>query len=102
MKTVLRLLLAVGIIFFTTNCSNMKNSAQQGQEISGVVAEQGITSYQYGTHTLTTDEDFYALTSETIDLDALVGQQVRLKVEKVEGYPIEGGPEYYRVLEVRQ
>lgn len=102
MKTVLKLLFAVGIIFFTTNCSNMKNQTQQGQEISGVVEEQGITSYQYGTHTLNSGETFYALTSESVDLDALIGQHVTLKVEKVDGYPIEGGPEYYRVLEARQ
>ncbi len=45
-------------------------------EITGTIQQQGITSYQYGTHTITTTNDeFYALKSETVDLDDYVNRR---------------------------
>lgn len=71
-------------------------------EVTGTIEQQGMTSYQYGTHTLTNDETFYALKSEKVDLDEYVGQKVTVTAEKIQGYPVDGGPEYLMVLKVRE
>lgn len=86
------------LLFFAATC----NTANSSTEYSGIIEEQGITSYQYGTHILNTGEDFYALKSEKIDLGQYVNKKVTLKAEKIEGYPVDGGPEYLLVTEVRE
>ncbi|GAB2777547.1 hypothetical protein GCM10010465_25400 [Actinomadura fibrosa] len=70
-------------------------------EYTGTIKEQGITSYQYGTHTLTTGNGFYALKSEAVDLDEYIDKKVMVVAEKIEGYPVDGGPEYLLVLKVK-
>lgn len=91
-------------LFFTVNTcnnnqeTNQKNSDQM--EITGTIQQQGITSYQYGTHTLTNDDTFYALRSEAVNLDDYVDQEVTIIAEKIEGYPVDGGPEYLLVYEI--
>lgn len=87
------------LFFFTATCSNATKSDKM--EVTGTIQQQGMTSYQYGTHTLTNDETFYALKSETVDLDKYVDQEVSIVAEKISGYPVDGGPEYLLVLEVK-
>lgn len=70
-------------------------------EITGTIREQGITSYQYGTHTIETENNFYALKSEAVDLSKYLDQEVTIVAEKIEGYPVDGGPDYLLVLEVK-
>ena len=90
------------IILFTATCKNEKiDSADPSSEYSGTITEQGMTAYQYGTHVLTNKDTFYALKSEAVNLDKYVGQEVTIVAEKIEGYPLEGGPEYLLVLEVK-
>ena len=93
-------LAAFVLLLFTATCNNSQSNSTE--QYSGVIEQQGITSYQYGTHTLTSEATFYALTSETVDLDQYLNQEVSLKAEKVEGYPVDGGPVYLRVLEVNE
>lgn len=69
--------------------------------ITGVIAEQGITTYQYGSHVLGNEEDFYAITSETIDLDQYIGDTVTVLGRKKPGYPLSNGPEYIEVIQVK-
>lgn len=72
-------------------------------EIIGTIQEQGMTTYQYGTHTITTaNDDFYALKSDSVDLGTYVGKEVTITAEKIEGYPVDGGPVYLKVLEVKE
>ncbi len=72
---------------------------------TGVVEKPGMTTYMYGTHAIT-DEDTatpYALTSEDVDLDAYVGEEVTVYGAPVPGYEggkIEGGPALLEVGEV--
>lgn len=95
----LTLLSGLALFLFTATCSN---SVETGKlEFTGTIKEQGITSYQYGTHTLTTDKGFYAIKSEAVDLDDYVNKKVTIIAEKIEGYPLEGGPEYLLVLEIK-
>ena len=70
-------------------------------ELRGLVAKQGITTYQYGTHTFSTEENFYALRSETVVLDAYEGETIVIVYEKIDGYPVDGGPEYLNVIKVK-
>ena len=99
MKITLNLLTGIILAFFTATCNTGNNSSQL--EVTGTIQEQGMTSYQYGTHTLTNKETFYAIKSDDVDLNDYLNQKVTVTAEKIEGYPIEGGPDYLRVLEVK-
>ncbi|MDI9325469.1 MAG: hypothetical protein QM526_01640 [Alphaproteobacteria bacterium] len=80
---------------------------------TGTIAKTGITTYQYGTHTLTgiaidkaqhTIKNIYALKGNTEELNAYIGKDVILTAKKIPGYPIEGGPDYLdvRAIEINQ
>ena len=68
----------------------------------GSLQEQGITSYQYGTHVLESSSRLYALRSSEVVLDSFVGEIVTIKGTKVEGYPIEGGPVLLEVHTIKE
>ena len=67
-----------------------------------MLKKQTITSYQYGTHVIVTETGEHALTSTTIDLDAFTDQAVIVAGRKIQGYPLEDGPEYLEVESVVQ
>lgn len=97
MKILFNLTLGLFLLVFTATCSS---TSEKTITVTGTVEEQGITSYQYGTHTISGDGKFYALKSETIDLDQYIGETVSIKGENIAGYPVDGGPEYLMVLEI--
>ena len=71
--------------------------AQESVTATGAMERQGITTYQYGTHTVTDEGSgaFYVLSSEVVDLDAYAGQRVAVYGTLVPGYEsgqVEGGP----------
>lgn len=68
--------------------------------ITGELNKQGITTYQYGTHTISDGKTTFALKSATIDLQKFEGKKVTVHGNKVEGYPLEGGPDYLEVTKV--
>ncbi len=70
-------------------------------ELTGSLTVQGITTYQYGTHVLSTDSEFYALQSDKVNLDDFVNTVVTIKGNKIEGYPVDGGPDYIKVVELQ-
>ena len=65
-------------------------------EINGKLLEQGMTTYQYGTHILSG----YALRSSTINLDNYVNQDVTVFGYEISGYPVDGGPIYIEVEQI--
>ena len=86
------------IMLFLISCGNGNENTTRMQ---GVIQQQGITSYQYGTHTLNNEESFYALKSEKIDLDQYVDKEVVIQGRLIhEG--LSGGPEYYEVVEIKE
>jgi hypothetical protein len=87
------------MLFFAATCSSV--NGEQQTEITGTIQEQGITSYQYGTHTLSTENEFYAVKSEAVDLDLYLNEEVTVVVENIPGYPVDGGPEFLLVLKVK-
>ncbi len=98
-------LMAVFLFFFTATCNNQTANktmdTKETLEVEGKVEAIGMTSWQYGSHTLTNDETFFALRSEKVDLKQYEGKHVKLNAVKVEGYPVEGGPEFLEVLSIK-
>lgn len=96
-KILLTALLIVSILF---SCGKINENKHI--QASGIIQEQGISTYQYGSHILIGENNTYALRSETINLDIYIGKAVDIKGEKISGYPVDGGPEYIEVLEVKE
>ena len=97
MRILLNLKAGIILLLFTATCKPVNDGSLR---LSGIVEQQGITTYQYGSHTLSGPQGFYALTSKAVNLDHYIGKEITIKAEKVEGYPVDGGPEYLRVLQV--
>lgn len=70
---------------------------KQTINLIGTIQKQGVTTYQYGSHVLRSSESNFALRSEKINLDDFEGKTVRVIGEKIEGYPISGGPDFILV-----
>ena len=94
--------IALILIIFSFSCGTGSPSRENGDRYSGIIEPAGTTTYQYGTHRLQTSNDYYALTSETIDLSEYEGEQVVIYAETIEGYPVDGGPVYLRVLKIQK
>ena len=105
MKLIL-LLTSLTLFFFTATCNNQTSNEKSMDtatsiEVEGTIEAIGMTSWQYGTHTLTNDENFYALRSKTVKLDQYEGKTVTIIAQKIEGYPVDGGPEFLEVLRIK-
>ncbi|WP_157491651.1 hypothetical protein [Flammeovirga sp. SJP92] len=88
------LLLSMSLIGFSCAKNDVNSNSV---ELTGVIEEQGITTYQYGTHTLSG----VALRSNTVNLDEYVDKKVTIIGHKVEGYPVDGGPDFIEVDEIK-
>lgn len=86
------------VLFLSFGCKTSVNN--DTMKVTGTIEPQGITSYQYGTHTLSNEDIFYALKSDSVDLNDYLNQEVTITAEKIEGYPVDGGPEFLLVLKV--
>ena len=67
---------------------------------TGRLEEAGITTFQYGTHLLVSDDGtalLWALRSGGPDLDEWIGRMVTITGTEVPGYPVENGPPYMEV-----
>ena len=93
-------LIAVTLVVLVAFSCKSPQIEETNQTFRGVIQVQGITSYQYGTHTLEMDEDFYALTSDIINLNEYLDVIVTLEATEIDGYPVDGGPKYLKVLSV--
>lgn len=77
-------------------------SMNKKTKYSGLIEATGITTYQYGSHTLKTNDSIYALRSESLDLTQFEGDTVKIIAEKIQGYPVDGGPVYLKVLKLER
>ena len=105
MKLIL-FLTSVTLFFFTATCNNQTSNnksmeAATSIEVEGKVEAIGMTSWQYGTHTLSNDKDFYALRSKAVNLAQYEGKTVTIVAQKIDGYPVDGGPEFLEVLKIK-
>ncbi|WP_316841794.1 hypothetical protein [Pedobacter gandavensis] len=94
------LLLAIGFSF--AGCSSMKSSKDANTvNLTGKIEKMGMTTYQYGTHTIESDKKTYALKSSSVDLNQFENKDVELVGTKVPGYPVENGPLLIEVSSVK-
>ena len=93
----MRLTVLALFMLLLTGCGNGTDNTIRER---GVINQQGITSYQYGSHTFTNEENFYALKSDIINLDQYVDKEVVITAKLIhEG--LSGGPKYYEVTEIK-
>ncbi len=90
--------LMISLIALFTSCRGDGENVQ----VTGFLSEQGITTYQYGTHVITTTAEVFALRSSDVNLDDYVGMTVTVRGNEIDGYPVDGGPIYIEVFEVSQ
>lgn len=87
-----------------SGCTKEDNTNSVKQAFSfqfkGTVKKPQVTSYMYGTHTISNEGQTYALKSSTVNLDNYINKTITIKGEKIKGYPIDGGPEFIDVKEV--
>jgi hypothetical protein len=71
--------------------------------LKGTIKAQEITTYMYGTHVLTNNvgQTLYALRSNSVKLDDYIGKSVEISGSKVDGYPVDGGPDYIEVSKIK-
>jgi hypothetical protein len=98
MKTSFLLLLLSGFVLIS--CKEDEPVDPALVTFTGLLQEQVITTYQYGSHTISDGTTGYALTSETIELDQYIGDTVTIEGVKKDGYPVEDGPDYVEVTAV--
>jgi hypothetical protein len=87
--------LFIGMIICLSIISCKKNNVSI--EITGIIQKQGITTYQYGTHTISG----YALRSSSLNLNDYINQNVTVVGHKIDGYPVDGGPDFIEVEEIK-
>ena len=94
-KTFLLLLAGFILLFFSCKKRNIDG------QLTGLLKKQDYTTYQYGSHTLTTGSATYALTSKAVNLDRYLNRTVIITGDKIVGYPVDGGPEYIDVKTIK-
>lgn len=95
------LVLSIFIAIFS-GCTSFKDSnTAYRATATGTIQKIGMTTFQYGTHLLTTENKTYALKSGSINLDQYMNKKVTVKGKKVKGYPIDGGPEFLDVTLIK-
>jgi len=69
---------------------------------SGKIKKIEVSTWQYGTHILNDSEGkpIYALKSSSINLGLYEAKVVKISGEKIDGYPVDGGPEYIEVTKI--
>lgn len=90
------------LVILLTACGTSREVDPNLMVVEGVLKKQGITTYQYGTYTISGDDGFFALSSSEVDLEAYVDQEVEIRATKIAGYPVDGGPVYLQVQEVKE
>lgn len=76
---------------------NSCSKSDQSISFTGKIEKQGMTTYQYGTHTISNGTSTYALRSSAIKLENFEGKNTTITAKKIAGYPIEGGPDFLEV-----
>ncbi|MDT0676456.1 hypothetical protein [Autumnicola musiva] len=87
------------LMFFVDTCNK---SRENFIEITGTLKASGINSYQYGTHIIRNKDSYYALKSDNFNLTRYEGQKVTIHGKAIEGYPVDGGPEFILVKEIKE
>jgi hypothetical protein len=90
-------LISLFIVFFTSCEKEEGKPAAYQIELEGKIEEIGPTFWMYGTHKITYNGKLFALKSSTINLDKYLNKKVTVWGDRVNGYPVDFGPEYIEV-----
>lgn len=98
-----RAAIAFGFLAVLVLLSSTVYAGGRSVKATGTIQKQGITTYMYGTHVLLDDKGktLYALKSKTVRLDKYIGKKVTVTGDLVEGYPVDFGPDYLDVKEIK-
>ena len=92
------LLLLLFVTYLLVSCNKETINYTQAE---GTLIKPEVTIYQYGTHAIENNSEItFALKSDTIDLDAYINQSVIVKGHKIDGYPVDFGPDYLNIIEI--
>jgi len=93
-------LLFAFMLSFLSSCSIFDSN--DSAVATGALHKIEVSTWMYGTHTLddASGRHLYALTSSNIDLNAYENKQVEVWGNLVEGYPVDGGPQYLNVTNI--
>lgn len=97
-----KIIFAITILYFTYACNSTKSQNDHLMEITGTIKAIEMSSWQYGTHTISNDENFYALRSEKVDLTKYEGKRATITAKPIEGYPVDGGPVLLEVSSIKE
>jgi hypothetical protein len=89
-------------LLFLFACESLFDSSDSISSF-GKINKIDVSSWQYGTHTLedTQGKPMYALKSSSINLELYEGKAVNISGNKIDGYPVDGGPVYIEVTEIK-
>lgn len=103
MKKGVRYLIVLGVLVgLLAACGTTREVDPNLMVVEGILKKQGITTYQYGTYTISGEDGFFALSSSEVELEPYVDQEVEIRATKIEGYPVDGGPVYLQVQAVKE
>jgi hypothetical protein len=100
---VIRPLVKTIMFMSTLSCNNNNANSPDRKfpfEYEGLVEKTEFTTYMYGSHTITGNNRKYALQSKNLNLDHYNSKRVVVKGLKIEGYPVDDGPELIDVKAV--
>ncbi len=76
-------------------------SPESHLQLTGYLTRPEATTYMYGTHALESKgRVIAALKSDSVNLDAFTGKKVRITGNRVQGYPLSGGPDLIEVNKI--
>lgn len=96
------LLIVLILIGLACSTHNINFTCDNSTEYTGLIKKQGLTNYQYGSHTLEVKDVLFAIKSNTINLDNYRGKVITVIAKPISGYPINAGPKYLEVIRVKQ
>lgn len=88
------------LLFFICMASSCTNKIYD-LELTGTVEPIGITSFQYGSHKLMTEDSLFAIKSNNVDLMKYEFKTVNIQGILIKGYPIENGPVLIEVQSIQ-
>jgi hypothetical protein len=116
-------IILTSLLMSLISCTNFKNknkeiSAKNSTKIetntqmwTGIITKLEMSTFQYGTHLLNgipldgnpdnvSKSLKFALKSDKVNLDEWIGKKVIITGSKVNGYPVENGPDFINVTAI--
>ena len=92
------------VAFLFVTASSCQKTEPGAVKATGILRKQGASAHQCGTHVLidANGQLLYALRSRKANLDKYDNKSVEIKGRKIKGYPVDGGPDYLEVSQVKE